>query len=74
MRHGETDFNADTDKGNRITNPKYPDCRLNQNGISQAKAFIYNGNIYINTDNATIDSPIHEMLHIVIGGLSRSNP
>ena len=42
--------------------------------ISQAKAFIYNGNIYINTDNATIDSPIHEMLHIVIGGLSRSNP
>ena len=38
MRHGETDFNADTDKGNRITNPKYPDCRLNQNGISQAKS------------------------------------
>lgn len=42
--------------------------------ISQAKAFIYNGNIYINTDNATIDSPIHEMLHILIGGMSRSNP
>jgi broad specificity phosphatase PhoE len=38
MRHGETDFNADQDKDNRVTNPKYPDCRLNQKGISQAKS------------------------------------
>jgi hypothetical protein len=28
--------------------------------IFQAEAFIFNGNIYINTDKATIDAPIHE--------------
>lgn len=28
--------------------------------ISEAQAFILNGNIYINTDVATIDAPIHE--------------
>jgi hypothetical protein len=42
--------------------------------VSQAKAFIYNGNIYLNIDNATIDSPIHEMLHILLGSMSRNNP
>ena len=42
--------------------------------ISQAKAFIYNGNIYVNIDNATADSPIHEMLHILLGSISRQNP
>lgn len=41
--------------------------------INQAKAFIYNGNIYLNIDNATIDSPIHEMLHILLGSMSRYN-
>lgn len=42
--------------------------------ISQSKAFIYNGNIYLNIDNASIDSPIHEMLHILLGSMSRYNP
>lgn len=42
--------------------------------VSQSKAFIYNGNIYINTDLASVDSPIHEILHIFMGGMSRSNP
>ena len=42
--------------------------------VNQAKAFIYNGNIYVNIDNATIDSPIHEMLHILLGSMSRYNP
>ena len=41
---------------------------------SQSKAFVYEGNIYINIDNATIDSPIHEMLHILLGTMSRNNP
>lgn len=42
--------------------------------VSQSKAFIYNGNIYINLDNATADSPIHEMLHILLGSMNRQNP
>ena len=42
--------------------------------VNAAKAFIKNGTIYINVDNATIDSPIHEMLHLFIGSISFSNP
>lgn len=42
--------------------------------INSAKAFIKDGTIYINIDNATIDSPIHEMLHLFIGSISFSNP
>ena len=42
--------------------------------VNSAKAFIKNGTIYINTDNATIDSPIHEMLHLFIGSIRFSNP
>ena len=41
--------------------------------VSGAKAFINNGNIYVNIDNAGIDSPIHEMLHLFLGTLSRQN-
>ena len=39
-----------------------------------ANAFIYNGIIYINSDNARIDSPIHEMLHLFIGNIRFQNP
>lgn len=42
-------------------------------GTQQAKAFIYNGDIYINTDIATIDSPVHELLHILFGSMKYSN-
>ena len=42
--------------------------------VNSAKAFIKDGTIYINVDNATIDSPIHEMLHLFIGSISFSNP
>lgn len=38
------------------------------------KAFVYNGEIYINTDKATEDSRIHEMLHLLIGSLRFNNP
>lgn len=40
--------------------------------VSDAKgvnAFIYNGDIYINVDNAKIDAPIHELSHILIGNI-----
>lgn len=39
-----------------------------------AKGFIYQGNIYINTDNATADTQLHEMLHLLIGSLRFSDP
>ena len=37
-------------------------------------AFIYNNDIYINTDNANLDAPIHELMHILFGSLRFSNP
>lgn len=32
-------------------------------------AFIYNGQIYVNADIASIDAPIHELMHLLLGGL-----
>lgn len=40
---------------------------------SSLKGFIYNGEIYINVDNSTADTPIHELLHIFIGGTKFTN-
>jgi hypothetical protein len=39
-----------------------------------SKAFVHNGKIYINTDLATIDSPIHELLHIFLGSMRYTDP
>lgn len=39
-----------------------------------AKAFIRNGQIYVNIDEFSIDSPIHEMLHMFLGSISLHNP
>jgi len=63
MRHGETDFNADPDKDNRVTNPKYPDCRLNQKGINQAKS--KQGLINSLTLEKVYVSPIYRALQTV---------
>ena len=40
---------------------------------AKAKAFIYNGRIYVNLQEAKIDDPIHEFLHIVLAGM-KGNP
>ena len=37
-------------------------------------AFVYNGEIYINTDRASGDAYIHEMLHLLIGSLRFNKP
>ena len=42
--------------------------------FSGAKAFIQNGVIKINLDEFSIDSPIHEMLHMFLGSVSLHNP
>ena len=38
------------------------------------KAFVYNDNIYINTDNCSVDSPLHEMMHIFLGSMRFTQP
>lgn len=35
--------------------------------ISDKNGFILSGNIYINTDNASFDAPVHEMMHMLLG-------
>ena len=54
---------------------------LRESGIFQqipdantARAFVFNGNIYINSDLAGLDAPVHEMLHIFLGGMRFTNP
>jgi sulfur carrier protein ThiS len=41
---------------------------------AQAVAFIYNGDVYINSDVATIDSKIHELMHILLGAMRFKQP
>ena len=41
--------------------------------VSQSAAFIYNGEIYVNTDIASIDAPIHELMHILLGSIKFKN-
>lgn len=35
--------------------------------ITSANAFVYNGEVYINTDYASVDAPLHEFMHLIIG-------
>jgi hypothetical protein len=42
--------------------------------VHSASAFIHEGNIYINTDLADIDAPIHEMTHMLLGSIRFKNP
>lgn len=37
-------------------------------------AFIWNGEIYLNTDRATVDSKVHELLHLFVGSMRFMNP
>lgn len=39
-----------------------------------SKAFVHNNEVYINTDLATIDSPIHELLHLFFGSMRYTDP
>lgn len=42
--------------------------------VKNAKAFVFNGEVYINTDYAGIDAQIHELLHVFLGGMRFTNP
>lgn len=44
-------------------------------GISEkTAAFIYNGEIFLNTEKATIEEPLHEFLHLVLITLKGKDP
>lgn len=36
--------------------------------------FIYQGDIYLNVDNMQIDTPLHEMLHLILGSTRFTDP
>ena len=40
---------------------------------TRVNAFILNGEIYINTDNASDDAPIHELSHMLLGSLKSTD-
>lgn len=42
--------------------------------IYVAKAFILNNTIYINTDNSSVDSKVHELLHLLFATMRDINP
>lgn len=42
--------------------------------VAQAAAFVYNGDVYVNTDVASVDSKIHELMHILLGSLRFKQP
>ena len=53
-----------------LTNdPKFKDV----SDVKHTNAFILDGDIYINMDIADIDAPIHEMAHILLGGIKYQN-
>lgn len=55
--------------------------RMKQEGLVEqvpdaatANAFIFNGNVYINTDLASTDAKIHELMHILLGSMRFKQP
>jgi hypothetical protein len=41
---------------------------------ANAKGFILNGEVYINTDNCTIDTKVHELMHLFLGSIRMIDP
>lgn len=55
---------------NDLTKPEWKDIAE----VHTANAFIYNGNIYVNTDFAQADAPIHELTHLLLGSIRFKQP
>lgn len=43
-------------------------------GAATLKGFIRNGEVFINTDNSTPDTRLHELMHLFMGGIRFDNP
>lgn len=39
-----------------------------------AKGFIHNGEIYVNSDYSTVDTELHEMMHLLVGSIKFQSP
>ena len=50
------------------------ELQINVKHLDTAKAFIYKDEIYINSDLASIEDPIHEILHLILGTFKANNP
>lgn len=44
------------------------------NKLLQSGAFILGNKVYVNTDKASLSSPIHELLHIIMGVMKQTTP
>jgi hypothetical protein len=62
-------FNTVTDA--ELSSEKWSDL-MPENRL--VNAFIYNGQIYINLDRASVDAPLHEMMHLFVGSLRFTDP
>lgn len=62
-------FNTVTDA--ELTTPEWQEVAPE---VASANAFVYNGEIYINTDRNSVDAPLHELMHILIGSMRFTNP
>ena len=62
-------FNTVTDA--ELSSERWRDLMPEQKLVN---AFIYDGQIYINMDRASVDAPIHEMLHMFVGSMRFTNP
>ena len=60
-------------KVNTLTTKEISDIYGTYSPQAQSKAFIFNGEIFVNSDLATADSPIHELSHLILGDLKANN-
>lgn len=63
-------------KFNQITSEELNSDQWNKviKDADAVNAFIYNGEVYINLDRSSVDSPIHEIMHILVGSIRFSDP
>lgn len=64
-------INFKTITNNDLNTDQWKDIVLDSRGLN---AFVYNNDIYINVDNADLNAPIHEMLHILLGSMRFQDP
>lgn len=62
-------FNTVTDA--ELTTPEWREIAPE---VATANAFVRNGQIYINTDHSSVDAPLHELMHILVGSMRFTNP
>lgn len=61
-------------KLNLINKNKIPLNILNKQSADDIKAYILNGEIFINYETASLIDPIHELMHLVLGVMKIKNP